>query len=445
MQLLKRIISVVIGLSAAISFVAHGESLDPRYASATCSAPQGKLVIECNYRHSAALNVQSITARVNKTPVQIPKDGISNYPTGDQTTAILLLVDTSDPTRKKTVEKRYVSDLFEILSVRKPSHKIGISAFDTDVKVLAPIGSDDADALNALAKIKAEGQATEFYKSVLDAIALLKNVDATRKGLVILSDGKDEDRAYKSADVVTAAKEAGRVILGLGYSEKPADAPYLQNLKRLADDTYGQFFNLSEQKRQIEFFKNPYGFIEGGGTIVISSEGFHGKQTVTLALGVGDDKSIEVEAIVDIPDTRTFFQKVRDFIYGYWLYIVASLVLLALFIYGAKRLYDKRKLEKPITVEYAYLVEPSGLQQKYVMSKTAIRIGRGKDNDICLSNDSISTHHAEIHRVRDGSFYIVDLGSTNGVLVNDKKITQQVLLSGDIVELGEVRLKFLIN
>jgi len=163
-------------------------------------------------------------------------------------------------------------------------------------------------------------------------------------------------------------------------------------------------------KKTDRVFKNPYGFIEGGGTIVISSEGFHWKQTVTLTLGAGDDKSIEVEAIVDIPDTRTFFQKVRDFIYSYWFYIVASLVLLALFIYGAKRLYDKRKLEKPITVEYAYLVEPSGLQQKYVMSKTAIRIGRGKDNDICLSNDSISTHHAEIHRVRDGSFILLIWG-----------------------------------
>ena len=436
MQLLKNFITTVIGLSVLLSFVTHGASLDPRYASAVCVAPNDKLIIECDYRHSAALNIQSITARVDKTPVQIPKDGISSYPTGDQTTAILFLVDTSDPTRKKTVERRYV---------RKPSHKIGISAFDTDIKELAPIGSDDADTLNALVKIKAEGQATEFYKSVLDAIVVLKNVNATRKGLVILSDGKDEDRAYKSSDVVSAAKEAGVVILGLGYSERPADAPYLQNLKRLADDTYGQFFNLSDQKRQTDFFKNPYGFIEGGGTIVISSSEFHGRQNVTLSLGMGDDKSIDVEAPVDIPDTRTFFQKVRDFILSYWLFIAASLVLLALLIYVAYRLHDKKKLEKPIIIEYAYLVEPSGLEQKYSMSKTAIRIGRSKDNDICLSNDSISTHHAEIHRVRDGSFYIVDLGSTNGLLVNDKKITQHVLLSGDIVELGEVRLKFLIN
>jgi pSer/pThr/pTyr-binding forkhead associated (FHA) protein len=47
-----------------------------------------------------------------------------------------------------------------------------------------------------------------------------------------------------------------------------------------------------------------------------------------------------------------------------------------------------------------------------------------------------------VHRKRDGTFYIVDLGSTNGILVNGSKISQAVIKSGDVIELGEVRLNF---
>lgn len=57
-------------------------------------------------------------------------------------------------------------------------------------------------------------------------------------------------------------------------------------------------------------------------------------------------------------------------------------------------------------------------------------------------NDSISLHHAEIHRRREGDFFIVDLASTNGVFVNDEKVNQGELKSNDIIELGEVRLRF---
>jgi pSer/pThr/pTyr-binding forkhead associated (FHA) protein len=43
---------------------------------------------------------------------------------------------------------------------------------------------------------------------------------------------------------------------------------------------------------------------------------------------------------------------------------------------------------------------------------------------------------------RDRSFFIVDLNSTNGVLINGEKVTQQELQDGDLIEIGEVRLNF---
>jgi len=81
---------------------------------------------------------------------------------------------------------------------------------------------------------------------------------------------------------------------------------------------------------------------------------------------------------------------------------------------------------------------------EHVMSTTALRLGRGSDNDVTLRNDSISRHHAEIHRARDGSFAITDLGAGNGVLVNGEKVERATLKHEDVIELGEVRLRFLI-
>jgi len=79
------------------------------------------------------------------------------------------------------------------------------------------------------------------------------------------------------------------------------------------------------------------------------------------------------------------------------------------------------------------------------ISKTAVRIGRGSDNDLSFNNDSVSRHHAEILSKRDGSFSITDLDSGNGVFINDQEISQSALQSGDRVEIGEVAFVFQIQ
>jgi uncharacterized protein YjgD (DUF1641 family) len=422
---------------------------DTRYASVTCSPIKDKKEISCDYRFSTSLDVINLSAKLGKQPIQISKELIAPYPSQEQITSLLFLVDSSDPSRKNTIERRIVGDIFEMLTAldadKKSQVKVGLATFDTTLKIISPIGEDHSNSLNALSKIKAEGQATEFYKNIIDAISLLSKTESARKGLVIFSDGKDEDRAYKKEDVLKVAKEANVVILGLGYSERPADNPYLQTLKRLADETHGQFFNATDKKSIDLVLKNPLFFIDRGGKVILNTSNFHGKQQVTFDLGLKDGKVVEVTTEVQIPDSRNLFEQIIDFVVDYWLFVLIGLIAIAFFIFFISKVIQRKNLIKAQYVEYAYLSEPDGSGSKYVINKTAIRIGRGKDNDLCLSNDSISLHHAELHRRRDGTFYIVDLGSTNGIFVNSKKISQSELMNGDEVELGEVRLNFLIK
>ncbi|MEO1616378.1 MAG: GGDEF domain-containing protein [Planctomycetota bacterium] len=68
--------------------------------------------------------------------------------------------------------------------------------------------------------------------------------------------------------------------------------------------------------------------------------------------------------------------------------------------------------------------------------------GRDETSDIVLMDSGVSRRHAEL--VNDGDQYsIVDLGSTNGTLVNGSPVDRSVLQSGDTVRVGSFIFRFL--
>ena len=69
-------------------------------------------------------------------------------------------------------------------------------------------------------------------------------------------------------------------------------------------------------------------------------------------------------------------------------------------------------------------------------------IGRLDTSDICVHEQHVSRQHAVIH-YRDGLFLITDLGSANGVFVNDERIAEPFpLASGDEIRLYVPVLRF---
>ena len=68
-------------------------------------------------------------------------------------------------------------------------------------------------------------------------------------------------------------------------------------------------------------------------------------------------------------------------------------------------------------------------------------IGRGLDNDVRIDTKFISRHHAVV-LAGPNQTVVEDLRSTNGVLVNGRRVTRSVLRDGDIVHVGKTQFRF---
>lgn len=82
--------------------------------------------------------------------------------------------------------------------------------------------------------------------------------------------------------------------------------------------------------------------------------------------------------------------------------------------------------------------------REYVLTEGATAtIGRSSNNDIQIPEQHVSRQHAVINH-RDGVFVISDLGSSNGVFVNDNRVSDPYpLFVGDVIRLFVPKIEFL--
>jgi hypothetical protein len=81
-------------------------------------------------------------------------------------------------------------------------------------------------------------------------------------------------------------------------------------------------------------------------------------------------------------------------------------------------------------------------QRRYVLDGPRATIGRSKDADCVLRDPNVSRHHAELRRSPQGDWTIADLGSTNGIKVNGRRVGSTRLAVGDQVTVGTTTFLF---
>ncbi len=80
--------------------------------------------------------------------------------------------------------------------------------------------------------------------------------------------------------------------------------------------------------------------------------------------------------------------------------------------------------------------------QEHVVGSDVIRVGKAPENDLVITDDTVSRAHFEI--VRDAKGYLLrDLGSTNGTFLDGAEIREAYMRAGCVIGAGAAELKFL--
>ena len=252
----------------------------------------------------------------------------------------------------------------------------------------------------------------------------------------------------------------------------------MQTLRRLSEETGGIYteantnFNLDDK-----FYRNAYDNINVGdsfsidlGAIAENARSSSASVRLDLATDIGN---IRVNVPVTLPTTSIYNAPVTNVTavpavatpvikmvpntslpekVDFWLWYGLPIALVILFLISIVTLIliYKRQSKKteftsavqPQNKPFAYLVTQEEDSKRYPITNTTWRIGRSRDNELSIADNSISRLHAEIHRYNNGSFFIIDMQSLNGIYVNEKQVSNKKLQEGDIIEIGDISLRF---
>ena len=101
---------------------------------------------------------------------------------------------------------------------------------------------------------------------------------------------------------------------------------------------------------------------------------------------------------------------------------------------------DESELPKQVIV----VVQKTG--QKVPLKNRKVKIGRDPSNQVMITDDTFTSRHHAWISYEESDFWLEDLGSTNGTLLNGHPVVKrQVLSAGDKIRVGHTELTFEIE
>jgi len=91
---------------------------------------------------------------------------------------------------------------------------------------------------------------------------------------------------------------------------------------------------------------------------------------------------------------------------------------------------------------YIRVYSGNSLIKQFQLDESRVTIGRTNDNTIVLPDSGVSKRHAAIV-YKDGDYYITNLGSSNGVFVNDFRVENEKLKYWDEIQIHNFVIKFM--
>jgi hypothetical protein len=502
--------------------------------SVLITSDAAKKEVAVGFRLVDAVDVTSVTAVAEGVTGSLPTTWEAWEGAKSPACAWMVVVDTSNPARAKTIEacKDAVRGFLTGLPKKDAVAVFGLAR---DLQQVVPFGSNPDDALAGVSTLKADGDASKttlIYQNLREALGKLSMREEPRKAVLLVTDAKDETPGGPAAQeiektkLIEAAKAAGVVVHCLGYAESLDDQRYFGALKEIASQTDGLFFPASVGTKDLP--KGAIGQLRGvmhgagvahvdvsklekGVVITVTAKTASGSEAVVKVPAEEVAKAIPPKAAEPTPGTdkaktpeelakekaaadeaaakkakedeekAAAAKKVEDEKKAaeakkrLWI-MIGSGVLLALLLAAILMVRASRKraaeeearlaeaarqaeeariaeetrraadeTKKAEAKPLAWLEMCDAQQTRHPVRIPSLKIGRGQHNDFVLRNDSVSGNHCVLNCSREGDWTVTDLNSGNGVVLNGERVQQAGLRHGDVIELGELKMRFLLK
>ena len=114
---------------------------------------------------------------------------------------------------------------------------------------------------------------------------------------------------------------------------------------------------------------------------------------------------------------------------------------------GATKIYKPPSSTAAVSAEEADRLglahQPAALHvngSRHELTKPAFVLGRSRECDVRLDDPNVSRRHAEVRR-EEGGYWVVDLGSTNGIELNGRKVDRARLTNDDRITIGRTEVR----
>lgn len=389
----------------------------------------------------------------------------------DAPVLVALVLDTSGSLSKADHARR-TTLAAELVDALPPGSAVAVYAFDDQPRLVLP-ATDDAQAVRAaVSRLQKSGRFTALYDALYDASSDLTRQTVGAKAIVLVSDGLDENSAADLEDGLKVAREDRIPVFTIGVGRVQDKV-----LRRIAKLTSGSYVpgrekagplaaRIVERAQSLSAERRSRAAAPSAGPAAPAAPAPATSGASRPAAGAAAGARVEESG-----GSRTLPWVVP------LLLLVGVGLVVALYVGrrqpalarvgaapgasaaspppdddddGGSTLvtrFDEVEGASPtmvLTLKPLLHVTKGPAAGRFfeVNLDAATSIGRAKGNEVVLDDRAVSNQHCRIRPAADGSFELLDLKSTNGTFVNQRRVSRHVLSAGDLIKCGESTLQF---
>jgi hypothetical protein len=350
-----------------------------------------------------------------------------------------------------------------VLTSLPAGSEFAVFSFDDQSRLLLPRTAEIDAVRRAVDGIETYGRYTALHDALYDASRYLRDVPSSRRVILLVTDGKDENSALKLEDGLAVARETGIPVFCVGVGRVAERV-----LRRIAKLTGGAYVPSAEATGAL--------LASQIAAVPPTTPAARASAAVSVASAPPPAAPAPTTPPTPPPRAPTGARMALWSAAGLLAVIGAVTALLVLRrreagpagVAAAKDGVGRpepgpraepgfsstvlsrldagdERVDKTVVIRESPVLEVTkgpGIGLVFELSwRSATSLGRARANDIVLDDVAISSQHCRI-RPEGGSFVLHDLESTNGTLVNNHRVSRHVLAPGDVIKMGDTCLEF---